>query len=262
MNLCFSTIGCPDWTLSDIVTTAKDLGYKGIEIRSIRGEVYAPSMKEFKEDIAKTREILSRTGINIAMLTSPCALADNNCKNALEQAKEYVSLAERLQVPFIRVMSTDKPYFDGGDIELCKKQYSELLRHAKGSGVVPLMETNGIFADTRILADFLDEVGGDAGALWDTHHPYRFNDESVAATVANLGGRIKYVHLKDSVIEKGKVSYKMMGCGDIPLNEIIKTLKSNGYDGYYTFEWVKLWNRDLEDGGIVFAHFANYMNRF
>src|SRR5699024_11307256 len=58
---------------------------------------------------------------------------------------------------------------------------------------------------------FLDELGEGSGALWDVHHPYRFNDESIAQTIANLGGKIKYVHLKDSVIEKGKVSYRMMG---------------------------------------------------
>jgi len=125
------------------------------------------------------------------------------------------------------------------------------------------METNGLFLDSKELADFIDGIGDGAGVLWDTHHPYRYHDEPIAETVKNLGSRIKYVHLKDSMVEKGKVAYKMMGYGDIPLDEIISTLKDVGYDGYYTFEWVKLWNKDLvEDGGVVFAHYANYMRRF
>ena len=53
----------------------------------------------------------------------------------------------------------------------------------------------------------------------------------------------------------------MMGYGDVPVRQTVSQLKSAGYDGYYTFEWVKLWDKELEDGGIVFAHYANYMRR-
>ncbi len=262
-KLCFSTIGCPDWTFGDIISTAKDLNYQAVEIRSINGEVFAPTMREFNEDIKKTKDLLQRTGIKIGMFTSKSALANYSDKDkSLAEAKQYIELAQKMDVPYVRVMSTDKPYFDGGDLELCKRQYSELLDFAKGSGVTPLMETNGLFVDTKLLANFLDETAGNAGgALWDIHHPYRFNDESIKTTIANLGGHIKYVHLKDSVIDKGKVTYKMMGYGDVPIVEAIKSLKANGFDGYYTFEWVKMWNKELEDGGIVFAHFSNFMKK-
>jgi fatty-acyl-CoA synthase len=263
MNLCFSTVGCPDWSIADIVTTAKDLGYSAVEVRSLNGELYAPAMRELSTDYAKTKELLDKTGIKIAMLSSSAALANHNVKHtAVKEALEYIALASEIGVPYVRVMSTDRPYFDGGDIELCQKQYAEIVKESEASGVTPLMETNGLFVDTKLLSHFLDEVGGNSGALWDTHHPYRYNDEKIADTVANLGGRIKYAHLKDSAIEKGKVTYKMMGSGDIPLKEIVLSLKDVGYAGYYTFEWVKMWEKDLEDGGIVFAQFATFMKRF
>lgn len=263
MNLCFSTIGCPDWSAGDIITTAKDLGYKGIEIRILNGELYAPHMRELTSDYDRTRELLQKTGIKIAMLSSSAALANHNLRQtAVKEAMEYVELAHKIGVPYVRVMSTDKPYFDGGDIELCKEQYYEIVKKSEGSGVTALMETNGLFADTKRLAEFLDEIGGDCGALWDTHHPYRYNDEKISDTISNLGGKIKYIHIKDSVVEKGKVAYKMMGSGDIPLKEIVTSLKRVGYEGYYTFEWVKMWEKNLEDGGIVFAQYANFMRRF
>ncbi len=262
MKLCFSTIGCPNWTLRDIVTTAKDLGYDAIEVRSIKNEIYAPSMREFSQDFDKTKKMLDSTGVKIAMLTSNCALANHNDTDAVQRAKEYIDLAKKLDVPYVRVMSTDRPYYDGGDLQLCKVRYREIVEYAKGSGVTPLMETNGLFVDTKLLKTFLDEIGEGGGALWDVHHPYRYNDESVEETVKNLGSHIKYVHLKDSKIEKGKVVYKMMGYGDIPLDETINLLKQMGYDGYHTFEWVKMWDKDLEDGGIVFAHYASFMKQY
>ncbi len=262
MKLCFSTIGCPDWKIGEIVTTAKDLGYDGIEIRGIRGEINATVMREFNEDLDKTQKLLDDTGVKIAMLTSGASLANHNDEDAVDEAKAYIDLAVRLGVPFVRVMSTDKPYFDGGDLDLCLKRYREVLDYAKGKNVTPLMETNGLFVDTALLSRFLDDAGEGGGALWDVHHPFRFNDESVETTIKNLGRKIKYVHLKDSVIEKGKVAYKMMGYGNVPLKEAVTALKDNGYDGYCTFEWVKRWNKELEDAGIVFAHYANYMRRF
>ena len=226
MKLCFSTIGCPDWRFADIVSAATDLGYSAIEIRGVEGEIYAPAIKELTDDFPRTKELLDRTGIKIATLTSGAALADHSVKGkSVDEAKAYIDLAAKVGAEFVRVMSTDKPYFDGGDIDLCRKQFAEVVAYAKGSGVTPLMETNGLFVDTALLARFLDEVGGESGALWDVHHPYRYNDESVQTTVANLGGRIRYVHLKDSVVEKGKVAYRMMGYGDVPVNEAIETLR-------------------------------------
>lgn len=260
-RLCFSTIGSPDWSLKDIVSTAKDLGYEGIEVRSISNETYAPKMKEFNQNINKTIDLLNESKIQIAMLSSDVAFANYQDTTALKRAEEYLKLADKLQVPFVRVMSTNKPYYDGGDLDLCIKQYKEIVNQANDTNVKILMETNGLFVDTKKLSLMLDEVIGNSGALWDTHHPYRFNDEQISLSIKNLGSKIKYVHLKDSVISKGKVKYKIFGTGDMPLKNIVSLLRENNYDGYYTLEWVKLWDDSLEEAGIVFAQYAQYMNR-
>ena len=41
MKLSFSTLGCPRWTLKEIVATAKDLGFGGVEIRGIGDKINA-----------------------------------------------------------------------------------------------------------------------------------------------------------------------------------------------------------------------------
>ena len=72
-------------------------------------------------------------------------------------------------------------------------------------------------------------------------------------TYSNIGKYIKYVHIKDSVMENDKVKYKVLGKGDVPVQEAQKLLKDNGYDSYVTLEWVKRWCPDLEDAGVVFS---------
>ena len=160
-------------------------------------------------------------------------------------------------------MPTSKPFDDGtADIKLCETQYKEVCEYGKSKNVIPLMETNGIFANTKLLRDFLDKIVDNCGALWDIHHPYRFNDEKIEESVNNLGSYIYHVHLKDSIIEKGSVKYKMMGFGDIPVDEAISLLKNNNYRGYCSLEWVKRWNHDLEDPGIVLSHYIYYMRKY
>lgn len=263
MKLSFSTLGCPSWNLAEIFTTAKDLGYNGVEIRGVDRELYAPDMKAFSTDKEKTLAELKRLGIQISMFTSAATLAMHGKKDeAINEAKAYIDLAHELNVPYVRVLSTDTPYFDGGDIDLCRKNLEVVADYANGKGVTVLMETNGLMVDTKKLAGVLDDVGGPVGALWDVHHPYRFGDEYIGQTLDNLGERIKYVHLKDSVIAGCSPKYKMMGYGDIPLEEAVNSLLSKGYDGYFTLEWVKRWNKDLEEPGVVFAQYVNYMKRF
>lgn len=260
MKLAFSTIGCPDWSLDDIIAAASDLHYDGIEIRGIGGELYAPGIKQFAEGRERLAAKLESIGVKISCLASGATFAAHEKKDAsLTEAKAYIDLARELKVPFVRIMSTDKPYYDGGDVNLCKTLFKESVRYAEGTGVTPLMETNGLFVDTALLKAFLEETGG--GALWDVHHPFRFGGESVDETARNLRGLIKYVHLKDSVVVNGNTSYRIMGYGDVPIKDALRLLKEDGYDGYLTMEWVKRWNRELEEPGVVFAHFPYFIRR-
>ncbi len=51
----------------------------------------------------------------------------------------------------------------------------------------------------------------------------------------------------------------MMGYGNVPIFDSLKILKENGYDGFVSFEWLKRWNNELQEPGIVFSHYASYM---
>lgn len=262
MKLAFSTIGCPSWSFDEVVSTASDLGYNAIEIRGVANEMYAPDIKQFSaENRAKTIERLTRLDLSISMLTSGATLAVYGDRDrSMAEAKAYIDLAAALNVPYVRVMCTNRPQPDGGDIVQCKKLYKELLKYAEATNVLPLMETNGIFADSALLASFLDECGG--GALWDINHPYRFNGESIKKTIKNLGSKINYVHVKDSVVANGMTKYKMLGYGDIPVKDALNTLADNGYDGTVSLEWVKRWEPNLEEPGIVFSQFISTIRRY
>ena len=139
----------------------------------------------------------------------------------------------------------------------------QLVPVAEKYNVTLLLETNGAYADTRRLKKVLDAIGSHkVAALWDMHHPYRFFGESPKQTVDILGEYIKHVHVKDSVMEDGKVVYKLMGTGDMPLKETFEALEAINFAGYVSLEWVYRWSKDLLDANIVVPHFAGYMEQY
>jgi len=262
MKLSFSTLGCPGWGWNDIYTTAKDIGMDGIEVRGLGNEMYAPACKPFTDEkIESTKKKLADSDMEIPIFTSGAVIGvAEKSELAKKEAKGYIDLASKMGTKYVRLMPTPNAHPEDTDLELCKKLYGELCDYAADKNVTPLLETNGVLADSKVMAQLIKDVNRpNSGVLWDVHHPYRYFGESARTTAENLDGMIKHVHVKDSVLEDGKVVYRMMGYGDVPVFDAVKELNSRGYDGFISLEWVKRWNPDLQEPGIVFAHFANYM---
>ncbi|HBP39251.1 MAG TPA: AMP-dependent synthetase, partial [Clostridiales bacterium] len=266
MKIAFSTLGCPDFSWPDIYSMAKDLGYDGIEIRGLGDEIYTVKAPPFTgAELPQTVKLLARLRLEIPCLSSGCCLKFAGSADAnFEEIVSYIDLASQLRTPFVRVLADQDPQARGEvDDAVVLETLRRLIPVAEAKNVTLLVETNGVYADTARLAQLLDQAASDAvAALWDVHHPYRHAGEKPAATVKNLGAYIKYIHVKDSVVENGQVRYRLMGEGDLPFDEIMQALRSINYDGYVSLEWVKRWAADLDDAGVVFPHFANFMGRY
>ncbi len=254
MKLSFSTVGCPHWRWGEITATAKDLGYSGIELRGLGDDLFLPEVKIFQpEHRADTLDGLKKHGLAIACVASYCQLHKND-RNELAATRDTIELAAALEAPFVRVLG-DSWGEPGTDVDeaLVAERLKALAPYAAEKNVTLLVESNGVWSNTAKLAALLNDVNSDAvAALWDVWHPIRNYAEAPSATYANIGQWVRHVHLKDA---RGN-GLKMLGYGDLPLVEILRLLKSGGYDGYLSAEWTKRWNADLEDPGVVFAHYV------
>ncbi len=263
MKLAFSTLGCPDFSWSEMLAMAKDCGFHGIEVRgmgeglrNIKGNPFS------KENREATVEKLQKMHLEIPCLSTGCALKYlDKAEETKAEIKEYIHLANAIGTPYLRILADRNAQADGEvDDDAILPILSELVSYAENYDVTLLVETNGVYADTKRLANLLNSVASDnVGALWDVHHPYRFMNESPEETVQNLGAYIKYIHVKDSVMEDGKPSYRMMGEGDLPLDAAMFSLRSINYEGYVSLEWLKSYAPHLNDAGIVFPHYINFM---
>lgn len=266
MKLSFSTLGCPDFTWPDMYSLAKDFGFSGIELRGFGEDIFPANANPFSpERVRETAEQLKKL-----RLTIPCISTGRSVKYREERERthaellRYIDLAAALNAPYIRILGDRNADRDGEvDDDVVCEAIRALLPYAEEKNVCLLIETNGVYTDTLRLFHLLNRLESDhVGALWDLHHPYRFGGESPERTVQNLGAYIKHTHIKDSVVANGAVSYRMLGDGDLPIDAILYALRSINYEGYISLEWLKKYAPELEDAGIVFPHFANFMAKY
>lgn len=262
IKIAFSTLGCPDWNFADVLSTAKDLGYDGIEIRGMGREMFAPKAKPFREENREaTMKKLSNLKLEISCLTSGVRLNETfQIESHMDDARQYIDLAQAMNVPYVRVIGDSGPEATPIPFDAVADSLSELADYASNTNVTVLIENNGALAKSETMLELLERVkASNVQVLWDINHPVRNYGETADYTFEKLGDRVRYLHIKDSVMEDGRLEYKMPGHGDLPIKQTVTLLKSAGWSGWLSLEWVKRWCLSLAEPGIVFPQYINYM---
>ena len=262
MRLSFSTNGWNGFTWEDFYTMSKYLGFEGIEIHDVSNQAFqgvnGPSRKE---NVSKPARNLANLGLSIPCLNVLSDISNKDKKDDnITEIIEHIELAKKLNCPYVRLRAGAEGSEETDDI--CAEVLASVKDFAEETGVTILVETVGVYADTKRLADLLNRFACDnISALWDFNHPYRAG-ESPEATITNLGAYVKHVHIKDSAAVNGGFEYRLMGEGDMPVDRMMLSLRSINYEGFISFEWRSEWIEEIGDAGIVFPHFINYMSRF
>lgn len=261
MKLSFSINRWRTQTWEDFVESAEEMRIDGIEIHMSRGAAFAEKGGPFhKYNAAATRRALRDKGITLPCISAVCDIADEaKIEEGIEEVTSCIEIAKTLNVPYVRVHAPSRQ----SSAQNAHKFIDRVLPMAEEAGITLLLETMGIFSDTGVLRDFLNEYACDfLAALWDLHHPYRDHNEAAETTIQNLGSYVRHVHIKDSVCENGEVECRLLGEGSLPVSDFIDALASINYDGFISLEWDPEWLSDLQDIDIILAHFSAYMNGF
>ena len=254
MNLSFSTRGWGDLAWEELLETAQDMHFSGLEIYNPhKNPMLTQRSGPFhKHYCAATVRQLREKKLSIPCLDTSCDISSD--LSAGEVLTEMLSLARDTRVPCVSCCALTN------NEEQVHRVLSNLLPMAEELGVSLLLKTSGIYADTAALRAVLDGFASDyLGALWDMHHPYRDCGESADTTIKNLGAYIRHVHLRDS---DNAATYNLIGEGTLPVADMMQALSSINYDGFISLEWKREWMKDLQDREIIFPHFVNYMSRF
>ncbi|MEO6327562.1 MAG: sugar phosphate isomerase/epimerase family protein [Ginsengibacter sp.] len=267
--LSFSTLGCPDWSFDAILNFAVKHGYDGIEIRGLQRQLDLTKCAEFssKENLLATRKKVEEKKIKIVDLGSSAAMHHADAaerKKNLDEAKNFIRLAQQLNCPYIRVFPNNftKEQERNETIDLIVKGLLELGNYAKETGVTVLMETHGDLVQSADIENIMQLVGHpNIGIVWDMVNMWSVTKEPLAQVYAKLKKYIHLTHIKDLKFIDGKEQCALLGRGDTPILEAVDILAKDGYKGYYSFEWEKLWNPKIEEPEVALADYAKAMKR-
>jgi sugar phosphate isomerase/epimerase len=267
MKLAFTTLGCPDWTLDQVLAGAKEYGFDGVDFRGCDGVMDLWTLPEFSTALSQTARRIRSAGLAVPCVSSSGRLLVDDAaarEASLDGFARFVDIGAALGADKVRVFGG----FNGERSEAdARREAAEMLdrmaRLAAPKGLAVLVETHDDWIASDKLVSLLDAATEpNRGAIWDINHPYTRYGESPEQTWANLGRWVRYTHIKDSApAADGKRSHALTGDGDVPIAECLRVMRAGGYDGWLAYEWEKKWAPEIAEPEVAFPRYVQQMRR-
>jgi sugar phosphate isomerase/epimerase len=261
----FSTIGCPDYDIPQVIALARENGFAGVEIRFLRGTVDLAALPEFTTDIGETRRRFDDAGIKVVgintgvrMVSLDPAVRDQQ----RESARANLAIAQALGADYLRLFGGPVPPEQDRErtLDAIAEGLGEIADLTRAGGVESLIETHDSFCRADAVLDLYRRGASDSlGVLWDTLHSHR-HGESGEETWQKLSDRIRLVHVKDAyTATPEKFDFALTGEGNVPVDGFLDLVERKGFDGFVNFEWEKGWHPEIAGPEIAIPHFARHV---
>jgi sugar phosphate isomerase/epimerase len=265
MRYAFSTLACPAWSIETTVAIATRLGYAGLELRLLDGEVIDP--RADRAAVLRAATLAPEAGLVICALDSSCRLNQPEVERRRaerETLRRWIDLAAAADAPVLRVFGgedePERPTADG--TALASEMLNAVAEEAEAAGVSIALETHDSFSSARRVAEALSSVPSPAmGCLWDILHTH-LAGEPPDEVIALLGPRILHVHVKDGSGAEGGLRLTLLGEGEAPLAASLRNLDSIGYHGWISVEWEKKWHPEIADPEVALPQHLGVLRSF
>jgi len=276
MKVSFSTLGCPDWTLRQVINLARRERYDGIELRFIQGDAALWKRPEFTgAGLAETVAELGGAGLVVSCVDTSCFFHDPDPlerQRTLEEGRRMLALAAALRAPGVRIFG-DRVQ-PGATRQATEGWIAEALHvlgeEAAAAGLETWLETHGDFASAEATSAILARAGTrGVGVIWDPANAFAESGEHPSEGFARLDGLVRHVHLKDIRLVSSSGAAKpaqacqpmLIGAGQFPAGEVVTLLCKAGFAGHVSFEWEKRWHPSIEEPEVALPHFARWFSQ-
>ena len=245
MKYSFSTLGCADWSLQQIIDYAKNSRFEAVEIRGINDEVEILKMKELQpENLPETKKLLDENGVKIVCISSSAAFHDpEKFEWGVAEGIAAVKAADYLGASCIRVFGNN--VVDDTTIPRVAKGIQMVCDAAKDTKVQVCLEIHGEFSKAEMILEVARLVDRDNfGIVWDVGNNTVTCDDDHRVFYEQVKPLVKHVHFKDLIRATDKVV--LPGEGDYPLPMLRDLLDEGGYTGFASLEWERKWHPEIE----------------
>jgi sugar phosphate isomerase/epimerase len=264
MKLAFATLGCPDWSLDDIMARGKGFGFDGVELRThADGNHFSP--EQLPAEARATGARFRDAGLPVISVMGYATFAHLDQETVRKNAElllKLVDLAEAFGAPYVRTFAGR--IRGGADRETMVRTVAGAIRpaarRAADKGVRIGIETHDHWCSGDHAMQVVQAVDSPGfGVVYDICNSFLSGIETWEATYDRIRRHICYCQLKDGyrATDGGEVANVMVGAGDLPLRPILARLKADGFAGFLSFEWEKKWHPELEPPERAFPQFVH-----
>jgi sugar phosphate isomerase/epimerase len=269
MKIGFTTLGCPEWDLDTICARASEYGFDGVDFRGLLDTLDVTLLPAFTSGVAETKKKLADAGLEVCGIGSSIRIcAPEKRDDNIKEARRTIAVARALGCKNVRVFGGGSPQQMGREkaADIGRECMAAILEIEGARDLHWLFETHDHWIRSEDCNLLLERIPDPVfGVLWDMGHTPRVGGETPGETIAVIGKRIGYTHVKDAVYDPGhKLAmqdgwrYVVPGTGQLPLAEAVTLLKENGYDGWIIFEHEKRWHPELPEPDEFFPQFVNW----
>lgn len=270
MKIGFTTLGCPDWDLDTICAKARGYGFDGLDLRGLQDTLDITLLPAFTSGVRETKSQLTDAGLEVCGISSSIRLCDlGKRQGSMEEAKRTIAVAHALGCQHIRVFGGGDPQGVGREraADIGRECMEAILAIDGAKDLCWLFETHDHWIKSEDCKLLLERIPDPAfGVLWDMGHTPRVGGETPQETVAAIGPRIGYTHVKDAVYDPEHAGamqdgwrYVPPGTGQLPVAEAIRVLQEHGYDGWIVFEHEKRWHPELPEPEEILPRFVEWV---
>jgi sugar phosphate isomerase/epimerase len=240
MKFSFMSFSCPELTLDQMLGVAKKFGYDGIEPRIDAEHKHGIeiSASAAARNVAKRKAVDS--GIALCCIATSCRFADPATSGQqVDLTLQCIDLAADVGAPVIRVFGGAFPESLSREsaIEVLAEALHSVADRALQRGVAVCLETHDSWCDPLHVAAVMRRVNHPAIAVnWDVMHPVRQANATIHQAFQALKPWIRHLHVHDGLKDKGEL--RPIGQGDIDHRRVVQLLKSAGYKGFLSGEWI------------------------
>lgn len=266
MKLAFSTLGCPEWSIEQVLDTASQYGFEGVELRGIQDGMEPGSITcLLPENREKTLKAFAERGIKLCVFGTSVHFHDpETVEQHYQTALEALRFCAECGIPMMRIFGNEvHPETEETQLSQIAEYFEKLSHEAEKVNVKVLLEVHGNLTTIERLRYVAERVQSPAfGIIWDVGHTHTNYGMQFETFYRALKPWICHIHMKDAIHENGKLHHLCpIGEGHLPLREMVAMLEADGYQGYYSLEWEKRWHPELDEPEVAFPAYAAWMNR-
>ena len=242
MKYSFMSFSCPELTLNEILSMAKEFGYDGIEPRISSNHRHGVEFDANQIQRKEIRQTAIDTGIAIGCVATSCRYADlKTNQDMVHDTMKAIDLTADIGSSRIRVFGgkIGDDLDRNAAVDLVAKSLLSIADHASERGVTICMETHDDWCNPTDVAAVMKKANHPAIAVnWDIMHPVRRSYATIEESFEVLKPWIQHLHIHDG---SAQTSLLPIGEGDIDHKSAIERLSTISFDGYLSGEWIG-WN--------------------